>query len=353
VSEQISRPDNEPGSDESGLLKRVLRPRTALSFVVAAGVVTLALLRLDLDWGAVGEQVGSANIPLLLLALVAYYSALLIRTVRWQSLLESAQVRPDPGYAMPEYRGMLAIYMVGWYFNCLVPAKLGDAYRGYLLKRRARAPFSSALGTIFAERLVDMVALSSILLLSAFIVFGRRIPDRIDSWLILAAVMAVGLIAVFALVFRYRTWLRTFVPDRVMTQYLRLEQGALTSYKRVPSLIGLTAVIWAMEGVRLFLVSESIGAGLSVSDAFFVALLASLLTAVPLTPAGLGFVEIGIVGAFVVMGLPEHTAASLALLDRLIAYWSVLVVGTVLFLLTRWRWRGERAPDRTRLHPGS
>ena len=49
----------------------------------------------------------------------------------------------------------------------------------------------------------------------------------------------------------------------------------------------LTGLIWATEAMRLFLVVQALGfpdVQLGISGAFFVALIGSLLTAVPFTP---------------------------------------------------------------------
>jgi glycosyltransferase 2 family protein len=347
--------ENNPTSngDDYGLRKRLLRPRTLISFLAGAGIVALALSRLDIDWNDVYRHLREAHIGFVLLAFIANYGSIFIRSVRWRNLLDSAEVRPDPGYEMPKMRGMAAIYMVSWYFNCLLPAKLGDAYRGYLLKSRSRTPFSSALGTVVAERLADVVALALLLVLSGFLVFGTRVPDSIENWLLFAAVLGIALVVGFVLVFRYREFIRRFVPERALVHYLKLEQGALMSYRKVPSLIGLTALIWFLEGARMYVIGLAIGAGMGIPEAIFIALLASLLTAVPATPAGLGFVELGIVGAAVVMGFSDGIAASLAVLDRFVAYWSVLVIGTGVFLITRWRWRGKQLASRPGLHSGN
>jgi uncharacterized protein (TIRG00374 family) len=77
------------------------------------------------------------------------------------------------------------------------------------------------------------------------------------------------------------------------------------------------------------------GVELGISGAVFVALIGSLLTAVPLSPAGLGIVEAGIVGVLTLVygvSLPEATA--IALLDRVISVFSVIVFGSVLYVLS-------------------
>ena len=76
----------------------------------------------------------------------------------------------------------------------------------------------------------------------------------------------------------------------------------------------------------------------------FVALAAALMTTLPLTPAGLGFAEGAIVGVLLLAaqaGLAPgvdaqgHVATAVALLDRGISYWSLIVVGLVVYPLSR------------------
>ena len=64
----------------------------------------------------------------------------------------------------------------------------------------------------------------------------------------------------------------------------------------MPLLGALTALVWLTEAFRLYFVVLALGfadTDLGLSGAMFVALIGSLLTAVPFTPAGLGLVEGG------------------------------------------------------------
>ena len=47
-----------------------------------------------------------------------------------------------------DINGLVEIIYLSWFVNCIVPAKLGDAYRSYLLKRNSNVAFSSTIGTI-------------------------------------------------------------------------------------------------------------------------------------------------------------------------------------------------------------
>lgn len=321
------------------LRDRVLRPQTLISFAIALAIVLFVFTRFNLNLGSVLSEMGHADPLYLSFAFLAYYGSFAIRAARWRCLLESAEIQPGPDEEMPGLPGLTNIFVLSWFANCLVPAKLGDAYRGFLLKQRAKAPFAGALGTIFAERLVDLMTLAVLLVVSGFVVFGRHVPARVTDWMILAVGLGGTLLLAIICAFRFREHLRRFVPERVRHHYVHVEQGVLGSFGRVPAVLGFTLVIWVLEGTRLYFVSRSVHAGLGVPAAVFVALLASLLTVIPITPGGLGFVELGVVGMLTLLGTTQQTAASVALLDRVVAYWSVIVVGAILYVIAHWRWR--------------
>ena len=92
------------------------------------------------------------------------------------------------------------------------------------------------------------------------------------------------------------------------------------------------------ESLRLFFVVQALGfddVSLGLSGAVFVALIGSLLTAVPLSPAGLGIVEAGVIGVLTVAyGVPLPEATAIALLDRVISVFSVIVVGSIAYFLS-------------------
>jgi len=106
----------------------------------------------------------------------------------------------------------------------------------------------------------------------------------------------------------------------------------------VPPLLGLTGMIWATEGFRLWFVVLALGfpdVQLGISGAFFVAFIGSLLTAVPLSPAGLGAVELGVVGVLTLAyGVPAQEAATIVIVDRLISVFSVIVIGSIVYVVS-------------------
>jgi uncharacterized protein (TIRG00374 family) len=74
---------------------------------------------------------------------------------------------------------------------------------------------------------------------------------------------------------------------------------------------------------------------------------AEVLTQVPFTPGGLGFVEAGLVGTLTLAGVPGSVAVAATLLYRLFSYWLPIPVGGLAYLLFRRRYHAgtDPAPD--------
>jgi hypothetical protein len=146
--------------------------------------------------------------------------------------------------------------------------------------------------------------------------------------------------------------------DKLLEFYERFEEGVFSiDPRRIPWLAVVTAAIWATEAMRLLLVIEALNfrdVHLGISGAFFVALSASLLTAIPLTPAGLGIVELGVVGILtVIYGVDPTNATAITLVDRAISVFSIWLTGGIIYALSaKTKSRTTRRSAEARAAPG-
>ncbi len=102
-------------------------------------------------------------IPATFLYLLFYY----LRAVRWKYLILSIKDVPCNRLVSP--------VMIGFMGNML-PARIGELIRAYLLGKREDIPFSSSFATIVLERIFDMV---SILIMFGGLLFFK--PDLLSS----------------------------------------------------------------------------------------------------------------------------------------------------------------------------
>jgi hypothetical protein len=145
--------------------------------------------------------------------------------------------------------------VLGSFANSVSVAQLGDVYRGYLLNHEAEVSLPMTLGTILAERLVDLVTLLGLLAAAALTVYSGRLPRQATDALIAGVVVSVAGMLGLLLLPRSRRLVERLVPARWRQTYDRFEHGALRSLGRVPLLIACSALGWLIEGATLFLLT--------------------------------------------------------------------------------------------------
>ena len=327
----------EAGEPPRPLSRRLRDPRTIISIVLPIVLLVLIAFNLrGLDFNRLVATILAANPLFLIASFTIMYLGFPLRGVRWQWLLRSAGTRIG-------LRDSTEIIFISWLVNCLVPAKLGDVYRAWLLRANYTVSLSRTFGTVFIERIFDLFAILILGLAAGFWSFRGNLPTEVQI------VFAIGVIFVLALSiglftlrnFGRRVLVRLPLPakDKLVEFYDRFEEGVFAiNPRQVPALALLTAVIWGTEAMRLLFVIEALNfreVHLGISGAFFVALSASLLTAIPFTPAGLGIVEVGVVGILtVIYGVNATDATAITLVDRAISVLSVIVLGGITYVLS-------------------
>jgi uncharacterized protein (TIRG00374 family) len=327
--------EREPDAEQMSLARRLRQPRTILSIAVPFAIIALFVGLNGDQLGKVPSLIFAANPALVLVAFVVFYAGFPLRGLRWSLLLRGTGFRIGT-------KDSTEIIFLSWLVNCVVPAKLGDVYRAYLLKINSTASLSRTFGTVFIERVLDLVAIALLGIAAGFWSFRDGLPTAIQL------VFGIGLVVVIVLavgLFTMRNFGRRIIvalplPHTVLELYDRFEEGVFgaLAVRQLPFLGLLTGLIWLTEALRLFFVVQALGfpgVELGLSGAVFVALIGSLLTAVPLSPAGLGIVEAGVVGVLTVaygVTLPEATA--IALLDRVISVFSIIVLGSIGYLIS-------------------
>ncbi|HET9051129.1 MAG TPA: lysylphosphatidylglycerol synthase transmembrane domain-containing protein [Candidatus Dormibacteraeota bacterium] len=330
-------PDLDPdASDEVGaasLSSRVTSLRTLISLGVTAAVLGIAIWRAPIPWHDTWRQMRSANIGFYVLAIAVYYSSFGVRTARWKLLLRNTgeDVRAP---------ALLEILLSSFFVNCVVPAKMGDVYRAVQLRARAAISGAKSLGTIVAERLLDLFVLMGLLVIAGGITFRDHVPASLVPALIGGAVLCgLGIAGLCLMAAGRGRRLLGMLPDRAVARYEHFRTGTVDAFGRWTEVVPLSVAVWVLEGLRLGFVIIALGFGTEVGPAHFllVALVAALLTTVPFLPGGLGLVEAGMVAVLTQFGLSTGQATAVALLDRSISYGSLILVGGAVFLFSHAR----------------
>ena len=234
-------------------------------------------------------------------AIAVYMVGMTLRAERWYWLLRHVDARPRRA-------DTFRLIFVGYMGNTVIPARGGDAMRVYLGAPRAKAGVRQVIGTLFAERILDVAVLASLLAVLAFVVLrGIDLPIGGSSWLLLAGGLALA--AAIALVLylarkrhRVSRILRFVEPMTVATRELRGRFGF--------EMAALTLLIWSIEATTYLITSRAVGLDLQPSQALYLVSLASAFALIPSGPGYAGTLDAGIIFGVHAIGGSNRAALS-------------------------------------------
>ena len=292
---------------------------TVVSVLALAAVVWWALRQEPPRLPATREELAA-----LLGAIALYALATVVRAERWHALLLADGARPPR-------RDSYALTVVGYAANNLLPARAGDAVRVVLMAPRADAARRTVLGTLLAERLLDVAVVLMLFAIVGYGVLGAIRGASLGLALgIIAAVAVVG-ISVLAVVSRRERAQAFLAPILSSTLRLRSRLGAV--------MLLVTILIWAIEAAVWMAVGASVGFSMDPIEGTYLVALASVFA---LIPSGPGYA--GTQDAAAVIGIKALGGSGAVAVAYLVTLRFVIVVPITLagLLLAAARYGGVR-----------
>jgi uncharacterized protein (TIRG00374 family) len=313
---------------------------------LGVSVVLLAMFFLTLDLGRLYDALAGANYLYVAPAVGLYMVSVLFRTLRWQRLLRHMR-------AIKVAR-LFPVVVVGYMANNLLPVRLGELVRSYYVGERERISKTSALVTIFIERLLD--ALTLLLFIAAIALFvplaglAEAFAERYGvSWPLLVTALSLPFVVAFGSLLlmafapaKARTLAMALVkplPDRLGVQLGHMVDTfleglhSLRSPWSILALFLLSVPIWLFEAALFFVIGYSFGLHHMYDSMWEMAIavvlvtsLANIGSSIPAAPGGLGLFEL--VARETLVLLPLATVD----VDRAVAGAYVAVVHAALLL---------------------
>ena len=352
--------DSEITREQLSLRKRILNWRTIVPLVIVVVFLVFFIQKANIDPQETWQTIRSANVLFLLAGFVVYYLSFPLRALRWRILLQNVGFTKANGVNLPKFWKLVEIIYISFFANVIVPAKLGDLYRAYLLRQNTGVSATRSFGTVLAERLLDLIVLLLLCIPAIIISLHGTIPWEVELSLeVTLAAVVVGIAGLFMLRL-FREKIEKIVPRRFRVYYNHLQEGMLGSFQRLPSLTVLSIGVWMCEALRFFFVAFALNLFTGdllhvVAAAFFIGLVEALLTVIPFTGGGVGLVETGMAAMIVLLNPGTLTtgkslAAAAILLDRTISLFSIIIIGFVVFMIAfgRQARQATRQPEPTK-----
>ena len=315
-------------------MSRYLRAFVILGLTVGLMAFFLRNAELDRVWA----EMSTSRLDLLAWSLLAIVLSYLIRVERWRRLLQPV------GPVSLASAGRATV--IGFAANALLPGRVGEFLRPYVLARRERLSGSSAFATIVLERLLDLLAI--VLTVAVFIVLADppSTAPRVLGALRIGALVA-GTFAIVSLVLvvllvrsparadRVAQWCAYVVPGgllRAVTPFAqRFLQGLGVVRRPGPLVIAmlLSVALWASVSVSMWMTSLAFGIDLSFGGSVILMGMVAIGVSVP-TPAGVGGYHAAYqLGATALYGAGVDEAVGAALVMHVIAFGPVTLLGLV------------------------
>lgn len=291
--------------------------------LVSLGLLTYLITQIDL--GKLITIWRGMLLPVLALSLGLQLGGVLLSSLKWWLLLRAS------GQAVPYWWAVRA-YLIGQFFNNFLPTMIGgDAVRVYQLSQQSGRT-SNALASVFVERLLGFVALTTIaaVALGSSVALLADAPQMLWGSAICVLVAAVGLVVALCAPLLIRLLVRLRLPD-VANWRARLSAvaQALTAYYAYRSTLLLALLL--SFGYQLIWIGANYAAAralrIDVSFAFMALMVpvSDIVGLVPIFLNSLGARE----GTFVVFFQQIGTTAELALALA----WLIFVLRLALSLL--------------------
>jgi glycosyltransferase 2 family protein len=243
------------------------------------------------DFNEIGQSLGQANYWWLIPGLASYFVGVGIRAVRWHYLLGPIQKVPT--------RRLFPVVVIGYMANNVLPVRMGEVVRAYVLDRREGVRKTAALATIVVERIMDGITMILFLAVASLFVTVNSDIQGIEK---LAAGVFLAGIVLFFVVAHSKTWMKRlenfglrFVPGAIRPKVAGLAESfidglqVLRQWKDLLIVFGLSILAWTCEAGMFWMVALAFNTlNLSVAAIFMTLAVANLATLVPSTPGYVG-----------------------------------------------------------------
>lgn len=314
-------------------------PIFVIGLLVSMGLLWYALR--DLHMEEIWAALQGANYWWLVPGVAVYFVSVWFRAWRWGFLLRSSK--------QVSANRLFPVVVIGYMGNDILPFRLGEVLRAYVLWRKEEINIGTTLTTAVLERLFD--GLTMVL----FVLFGLLfvpLSTFLSQLVTVASLVFFGALVVFLFLAAQPDLLRRIahvmierlVPGWLRPPLLNLIEGVVTGLESLRSgrdvlvIFGVTLWVWILETLKYWLVSFAFpDLHLSYVGILLMGGAVNLLTALPSLPGYIGTFETGI-KILESIGIPSAPAGSYILVLHAILLIPVTLLGLVFMGMEGVQW---------------
>ncbi len=277
--------------------------RHGLSLLLRVGI-TVALLWYvfgKVDFEALRGRALDFSPALIAVAVLILGGQVLVGTVRWRKVIYGIHGR------LP-FTTVFQLMFVGMFFNQALPSAIGgDAMRVWHVYRYG-LPLRAAFNSVLLDRVIAMAALLLVMLAGLPWLFQWVTSSGIRLAVVIAAVlMAAGLLVLYLLKLLPAALTRWRIL-RALQNLSRDLRALIAAPGVVFPVIALSLLLHVMTSLIIYAIARSLGLGIGVVECLVLVPPVILLTILPISLAGWGVRELGMISALGYAGISSSDA---------------------------------------------
>lgn len=295
--------------------------RTLRVLAIAAVAAAMWWFVRAMDFAKLGEALRTAKVWPLVVSASLSFVCLFGKAVCWRIMLA-------PRHKIPVVR-LFRYTIAAFAASAIAPARAGEVLRVWTLKRRDGVPAADTAAVAVAEKLLDGISMLIIVAPVPWLLPG--LPSWVASGIALGAVIAIGLFVGLVIAVgrvdavgpanetKFRGLVRRFLAG----------MHVLRSPKRMLGALGVLLLVWAADLGEVTAVLYAVNIHLPIAAGLLILFALNLTIMVPSTPAQVGALEAGALGALDLLHVSYEPALAFALLYHLLQVIPLVAAGLI------------------------
>ncbi len=301
---------------------------TILGLVIS--IVLLYFSMKDIRFREIIDTLKNADLRFVFMPTVAIFAAAALCSVKWTKIA-GANVR---------FRDSFTALIIGLFINNVLPARIGEIARGYVLSKRTGISLTYGITTVIIDRIFDLIGL----LLITFIFFPKHsLPPRISQAISMLVLVLFVLITLMVLLSREK------FAGAIAVRLARIERPGFAKFakrlieiqenlKRIGSpfsllvLVTIAFITWLCMGAALYFVLKTLHININILYIPFVCVLLNMGITIPSSPGYFGLYQFLLVYLLSIFDVPKHEGFAASLLFHASWYIPYNVLGFIFLI---------------------
>lgn len=298
--------------------------RNNILYGVIFAFIVYLIISFSIDYSSVKSAIASFSLSQLSIIFFLVLLSLVLKFFRWQLYLNELPINISLSTS-------IHVFISGLLMG-ITPGRIGELLKSYLLKKSNSINFAESASVVFAERIIEFIALI-ILTLSGIIMLG------LNSAIIFPISVFLFVLLIFSLNKNLQNMmLKSIVKVKFFKKYIEDINLLGKSFRKLfqPRIfilsILLSVIAWCFEVLGFYYVVRTFES----SSEFLVSginyCLSIIVGALSFLPGGIGTTEGSLTFLIVRSGLSENNAISATILIRIATLWFSVLLGLLAFI---------------------